>query len=145
MRITSMLVQATASASFAGDGNHLGNSGSTTFDIDQAPSTMTVTCPAGPYVYTGRRRAVLGERHGAGGLNDTPTASYANNTNAGTATASYTFAGDTNHDGSGDAENFTINPASSTTGHVHGRPVCLHRVGANAVLGERRPAPARLN
>ena len=39
---------------------------------------------------------------GAGGLNQTPTATYANNINAGTATASYTYAGDANHTGSND-------------------------------------------
>ena len=45
---------------------------------------------------------------GAGGLSLTPTATYANNINAGTATASYTYAGDANHSGSSDCENFTI-------------------------------------
>ena len=52
---------------------------------------------------------------GAGGLNLTPTATYADNTDAGTATASYTFAGDANHTGSSDSKNFTIDKASSTT------------------------------
>ena len=52
---------------------------------------------------------------GAGGLNLTPPADYANNTDAGTATASYTYAGDANHTGSSDSENFTIDKASSTT------------------------------
>lgn len=37
---------------------------------------------------------------GAAGLSLTQTPSYANNTNAGTATASYTYAGDANHFGS---------------------------------------------
>ncbi len=40
---------------------------------------------------------------------------YANNTNAGTATASATFGGDANHTGSSDSKSFTIGQASSTT------------------------------
>jgi hypothetical protein len=52
---------------------------------------------------------------GAGGLSLTATPDYSNNTNAGTATASYTYAGDANHTGSDDSENFTIDRASSTT------------------------------
>ena len=52
---------------------------------------------------------------GAGGLSLTPDPVYADNTNAGTASASYTYAGDTNHTGSSDAKTFTIDKASSTT------------------------------
>ena len=44
----------------------------------------------------------------------TPTASYANNINAGTATASYSYAGDANHNGSSDSKNFTIGKADAT-------------------------------
>ena len=52
---------------------------------------------------------------GAGGLNQALTATYTDNTNAGTATASYTYAGDANHTGSSDSKTFTIDQASSTT------------------------------
>src|SRR5437899_6209693 len=45
----------------------------------------------------------------------TAGASYANNTNVGTATASYTYAGDANHEGSSDSKNFEITKASTTT------------------------------
>jgi len=48
-------------------------------------------------------------------LNLTQTPNYSNNTNAGTATASYTYAGDVNHTGSNDSKNFTIDRASSAT------------------------------
>ena len=51
---------------------------------------------------------------GAGGLNLTPAPNYANNLNAGTASASYTFAGDDNHAGSSGAGGFTIPQAPST-------------------------------
>ena len=40
---------------------------------------------------------------------------YSNNTNAGTATASYTYGGDANHTGSSDSKNFTIDKAASHT------------------------------
>ena len=39
---------------------------------------------------------------GAGGLSLTPDADYTDNTNAGTATAGYTYTGDANHTGSTD-------------------------------------------
>src|ERR671920_627874 len=52
---------------------------------------------------------------GAGGLNLSPNPDYANNTGAGQATASYTFAADANHTGSTDSKNFTIDKASSNT------------------------------
>ncbi len=44
---------ATADASWTGDANHTGDTGTATFTIDKAPSTTTVTCPAGPYTYSG--------------------------------------------------------------------------------------------
>jgi hypothetical protein len=54
---------------------------------------------------------------GAGGLSLTPTPVYANNTAAGvnTASASYTYGGDANHDGSSDSKNFSINKANTST------------------------------
>ncbi len=47
---------------------------------------------------------------GAGGLDAEPDPTYVDNTDAGTATASYTYAGATNHTGSTDSESFTIDP-----------------------------------
>jgi hypothetical protein len=106
---------ATASASFAGDANHITSSDSETFTIDQASSTTTVSCPTN-VTYTGSPLTPCTVAvTGAGGLSLTPAASYSNNTNAGTATASYTYAGDPNHTGSSDSETFTIDQASSTT------------------------------
>jgi hypothetical protein len=62
-----------------------------------------VTCTAGPFVYTGSAYTPCSVSvTGAGGLSDTPAPVYANNVGAGTATRSYTFAGDTNHTGSND-------------------------------------------
>jgi hypothetical protein len=52
---------------------------------------------------------------GAGGLNLTPDPVYANNVNAGTASASYTYTGDANHSGGSDSKDFTIDQAPSVT------------------------------
>ncbi|HEY3400450.1 MAG TPA: S8 family serine peptidase [Geothrix sp.] len=107
---------ATASYTFAGDANHTGSSDSKTFTIDKAPSTTTVTIIGGPFTYTGLAQTPATVTvTGAGGLSLTPAATYADNINAGLATASYTFAGDANHTGSSDSKTFTIDKASSTT------------------------------
>jgi hypothetical protein len=107
---------ATASATFAGDANHLGSTDSKTFAIGKATSTTTVTCGAGPFTYNGSAQTPCSVSvTGAGGLNLTPAPSYENNVGAGTATASYTYAGDANHTGSDDSKQFTIGKASSTT------------------------------
>src|SRR5206468_6756999 len=44
---------ATADATWAGDANHTGNSGESTFDIAQAPSTVTVKIGRASCRYTG--------------------------------------------------------------------------------------------
>src|SRR5439155_376667 len=107
---------ATASYTFAGDANHGGSSDSKPFTIGQATSTTLVSCAAGPFTFTGSAQTPCSVAvTGAGGLNEAPTPTYADNTNAGTATASYTFAGDANHGGSSDSKPFTIGQATSTT------------------------------
>ncbi len=106
---------ATANASYAGDANHTGSSDSDTFTIDPASSTTTVTCPAS-ITYSGAALTPCSASvTGAGGLNQAVTVTYLNNTNAGTATANASYAGDANHTGSSDSDTFTIDPASSTT------------------------------
>src|SRR5215213_4575845 len=80
-----------------------------------ANTTTTVSCTAGPFTYTGSAiTPCTVSVTGAGGLNLSPAADYANNTNAGTATASYTYAGDANHNGSNDSKTFTIDKAAAT-------------------------------
>jgi hypothetical protein len=105
---------ATASATFAGDANHTGSSNATTFDITKAPTTTVVTCPAGPYTYTGLAQTPCSASVTGAALSLTPAPSYADNTAAGTATASYTYVPDANHTGSGDSQTFTIDPATLT-------------------------------
>src|SRR5207244_7219664 len=105
---------ATASYTYAGDSNHDGSSDSKNFDITKASSTTAVTCPASE-TYTGAALTPCSVTVTGANLSLTPAANYANNTNAGTATASYTYAGDPNHDGSSDSKNFEITKASTTT------------------------------
>ncbi len=107
---------ATASATFAGDANHTGSSDSTTFVIDPAPSVTVVTCAAGPFTYTGSAQTpCTASVTGPGGLDQVLPVVYTDNTDAGTATASATFAGDANHTGSSDSTTFVIDPAPSVT------------------------------
>ena len=106
---------ATASATYGGDANHEGSSSSATFDIGKASSVTTVTCPAS-VTYDGSAQTPCSAAvTGAGGLSESLTVSYADNTNAGTATASASYAGDANHDPSSDSKTFTIDKASSST------------------------------
>src|SRR6185437_9066471 len=96
---------ATASYTFAGDANHTGSSDSKHFTIDKASSTTTVSCGAGPFTYTGSAQTpCTAHVSGAGGLSADPDPVYSNNTDAGTATASYTYGGDANHEGSNDSK-----------------------------------------
>jgi hypothetical protein len=107
---------ATASYTYGGDANHTGSSDSKHFTIDKASSTTTVSCGAGPFTYTGSAQTPCSAHvAGAGGLSADPDPVYSNNTDAGTATASYTYAGDDDHTGSTDSKNFTIEKAASAT------------------------------
>jgi len=98
---------------FAGNANYAPASGNATITITTASSTTTVTCPASE-TYTGAPIAPCSVTVTGANLSLTPTANYANNTNVGTATASYTYAGDANHDGSNDSKTFEITRANAT-------------------------------
>src|SRR5207244_7996042 len=109
---------ATASASYpaTADPNYYGSSDSKNFTIDKAASTTTVNGPAGPYTYNGSAQSPCSASvTGAGGLSQSLTVTYSDNANAGQATASASYGGDTNHDGSNDSQHFTIDKAASTT------------------------------
>ena len=106
---------ATADASWDGDANHEGSDGSTHFTIGQAATTTTVTCTAGPFTYNGlAHEPCSASVTGAGGLNQSLTVTYVNNTNAGTATASAAYAGTANYEGSDGSTHFTITKADAT-------------------------------
>jgi len=79
------------------------------FTIGQASSITAVACGAGPFTYNGSAQTpCTATVTGAGGLSQSLTVSYTNNTNAGTATANASFTGDANHTGSSSSANFTI-------------------------------------
>src|SRR5207244_12632359 len=94
---------------------HPATSDSTTFAIDKASSTTTVSCPANVTFTGSALMPCTASVTGAGGLDKALSVSYSDNTNAGTAIASASFAGDANHDGSSDSKHFTIDKASSST------------------------------
>lgn len=104
---------ATASATFSGDSNHDGSSGSATFNIEQAASTVSVSCPDSRTYTGGTLEPCSAKANGAGGLNEDLGVSYSDNVDAGTATASAAFAGDANHHGSNGSNTFTIDKAPS--------------------------------
>lgn len=104
---------ATASAHWDGNANHHPSAGSGAFIIDKAPSTVNVDCTTGaPFVYTGL--AITPCTATAAGVGLPPfdvsgSLVYADNLNAGAATATASWAGDANHTGSGGAGSFAIN------------------------------------
>ena len=105
---------ATASASYAGNADHLPSSASATFTVDQAATTTTVTCSAGPFTYTGVAIEPCTATVTGPGLDQALAVTYANNVNAGTATASASYAGGTNYLPSSDSETFTIDKVTPT-------------------------------
>jgi hypothetical protein len=108
----------TAHWTFVGNANYNGASGNVSIAISKAPSTTAVTFESGPYVY--RASAFTATAHVSGvGLSLDPTVVYTGDclnvstTNGCTATA--TFNGDGNHEGSVDSKSITIEKAASTT------------------------------
>jgi hypothetical protein len=108
-----------ATASWEGDNNHHGNSGSATFKIAKADSTVTVSCP-GEHTYTGQPiKPCTATATGAGELNKPlEEITYNNNINATTETskalAEASWTGDNNHDGNAGSATFEIAKADST-------------------------------
>jgi M6 family metalloprotease-like protein len=90
-----------------------------TLTVQKAPSTTTVT--GGTFAYDGNPHAASVTVSGAGGLSLTPTATYADSCSSapvtvaqGTScTASYTYAGDANHNGSSDSDSVIIAKANA--------------------------------
>ncbi|MGB2900514.1 MAG: Ig-like domain repeat protein [Candidatus Acidiferrum sp.] len=142
----------TASYTFAGDADHFGSNDSTTITITKAPSTTTVS-GGGSFVFDGNAHAATVSVTGAGGLTLTPVPTYS----CGSApihvadtpcTASYTFAGDSDHFGSNDSTTITITKAPSVTtvlgggsfvfdGFAHAASVSVTGVGGLSLT----PAP----
>ncbi|PRY56057.1 hypothetical protein BCF74_1204 [Knoellia remsis] len=105
---------ATATARWTGDAKHLASSGSATFQIAKAPSTVSVSCPSS-VTYTGSAQTpCTAGVTGAGDLAQDLEVAYADNTTAGTATATAAYAGDANHTASTGSATFAIGKASSS-------------------------------
>ena len=89
---------ASAAASCDGDDDHTGNTGSSTFVIGQASSTVTVDCTAGaPYTYSGvAQEPCTAEATGVGmdPVDVTDSIVYSANVHAGTASAAASWDGD---------------------------------------------------
>ena len=105
---------ATRQASWDGDANHTGNTGSSTFDIGQASSTVTVDCTTGaPFTYTGSaNEPCTAQATGAGmsPVDVTDSIVYSDNTDAGTAGAQASWDGDANHTGNTGIEHVRHRP-----------------------------------
>jgi Pro-kumamolisin, activation domain/MBG domain (YGX type) len=93
------------------------------YTISQASSVTTVTCPPSVTYNGSAQTPCSATATGAGGLNQALTVNYVNNVNAGTATASASFAGDANHTGSSNSTTFTINQAAVTATAGNGSSV----------------------
>jgi hypothetical protein len=102
----------TASATFAGDSNHSGNSGSGGFTISQAPTVTVVSCP-GSVTYNGSAQTPCTALVTGAGLSTTAAVSYSNNTNAGAASATASYAGSSLYSASSGSATFTIAKAAS--------------------------------
>jgi hypothetical protein len=101
------------------DPNYTGT-GSGTLVIAKASSTTTVT-GGGTFVYSGSAHPAVVTVTGAGGLSQTPAPDYSGSCLAAPVnvadtpcTASYIFAGDTNHEGSSGTTSITITKAPAT-------------------------------
>lgn len=101
-------------AAFAGNSNYLaGNSSPAAITIDRASSTTSVTCAAGPFIYTGSAQTpCTASATGVAGLNQSLSVSYVNNVNAGIATASAIYPQSLNYLASQDEKTFTISKAT---------------------------------
>ncbi len=86
-----------------------------TVTVNKATSSVTVTCPVGPFTYTGSAQTPCSASYATNdGLSGSLTVTYTNNVNAGTASASASYAGDASHAGSSNSATFTIGKATST-------------------------------
>ena len=83
-------------------------SGTVFFTIAPASSTTTVNCPASVLYDGSAQTPCTAGVTGAGGLSQALDVTYANNTDAGTATASASYAGDANHLASDKSTTFAI-------------------------------------
>ena len=104
----------TAHWTFAGNTDYKAAAGDATITITQAPSSVAVICPAG-VTYNGMAQSPCSATVTGVNLSQILTVGYVSNVNVGTATASASYPGDTDHTGSGGMANFMISPAPTST------------------------------
>jgi hypothetical protein len=101
------------SATYAAQGNFAASSATANLHVNPASSTTVVTFQMGPYTYRGTAFTATAAVTGIGGLNQVLAVVYSgdctNVTSVNGCTATATFAGDTNHNGSNDSKSITIN------------------------------------
>jgi len=98
----------------AADSNYEATTTTATFTFNKATTTTVITCSNQTFTGSALTPCTAAVT-GAGGLSTTTTVTYANNTNAGTATANATYAESTNHLSSTATQvSFTIAKASQT-------------------------------
>ena len=89
---------ASAVARWGGNRNYISASGSGTFKIAKAASTVTLSCPESVWFTGSPIEPCSATVSGAGVVTGTAVIKYDNNKLAGTAAATATYAGDDNHD-----------------------------------------------
>lgn len=93
----------------------LTNAPAGSFVIQKAATTTTVTCMGAPFTYTGLPLTPCSASVTGPGLDQPLTVSYADNINAGTATANASYEGSANYLASSDTEVFVIDEATPPT------------------------------
>ncbi len=104
-----------ATATKAGDGNYNAATASLTITLQPATTATTLNCPGSVTYNAGSQNPCSATVTGPGGLSQSLTVIYSNNTNVGTATATASFAGNANYAGSSGSATFAISQASTAT------------------------------
>ncbi|MBK8782302.1 MAG: CSLREA domain-containing protein [Anaerolineales bacterium] len=105
----------TLTATYVPDTAHTASSDTEPHTVNQATSTVIVSCPGTPQLYTGSAQTpCTASFTTSDGLSGSLTPTYSNNMDAGLATANATYVGDANHATSSNSANFTISQAAST-------------------------------
>jgi hypothetical protein len=101
-------------ATYAGGGNYLGSNNATSFQIGQAKTTTSLSCPVSVGYNGSAQTPCSAPVTGAGLNNVVATVQYTSNTNVGTANVSATYTGDANHLASNAVSSFLITGAATT-------------------------------